>query len=253
VKALQGDIAYNAAAGSEILIHYLIDYAIKKGEHKKTGSVDNLARATYALYNGGPRHLRRYREAKTPKSLQKVDAAFWGKYQAIRAGNELAVTQCYGQSIPALQTSALQPDRLVSSPRAEPQRDTSNPQKQTTRTNHPANSAAKSVKREPWVLKQNPRYYTLQLTAAQDEQAILDYIYKSRLAANVAYYRFLRQGQPWFAVVYGAFPTRSEADRAALRLQADLQQASPWIREFSSVQEAIRESNSLSMNLFDFY
>ena len=51
-------------AGSEILIHYLRDYAIAKGEHTATGEIDNLARATYAVYNGGPGHLRRYRKDK---------------------------------------------------------------------------------------------------------------------------------------------------------------------------------------------
>src|SRR5262249_31253643 len=52
-QGLARDVAYNARAGSEILDHYLIDYALTKGEHK-TGSVDNVARATYAAYNGGP-------------------------------------------------------------------------------------------------------------------------------------------------------------------------------------------------------
>ena len=92
---LERDIVYNAAAGSEILAHYLIDYAIKRGEHVATGDVRNLARATYAAYNGGPRHLRRYREADTKASLREIDAAFWQKYQTVSGGDELAVIQCY--------------------------------------------------------------------------------------------------------------------------------------------------------------
>lgn len=94
VDGLQQDIAYNARAGSEILIHYLRDYAIKKGEHTKTGSVDNLARATYAVYNGGPGHLRRYRSG-TKRSLRQIDESFWDKYRKVKAGNELAVAECF--------------------------------------------------------------------------------------------------------------------------------------------------------------
>ncbi|ABA58983.1 lytic transglycosylase domain-containing protein [Nitrosococcus oceani] len=96
VHDLNWDIAYNAQAGGEILLRYLVDYAIKKGEHKKTGDLDNLARATYAAYNGGPGHLRRYRKAGTPESLRKIDASFWDKYRTIKQGNELAVAQCFG-------------------------------------------------------------------------------------------------------------------------------------------------------------
>lgn len=96
VKGLQGDIGYNAAAGAEILIHYLRDYAIKRGEHTATGSIDNLARATYAVYNGGPGHLRRYRKP-TKRSLREIDESFWDKYRRIKAGDALAVKECFGR------------------------------------------------------------------------------------------------------------------------------------------------------------
>ncbi len=92
---LTGDIAYNAAAGSEILMHYLLNYAIRHGEDKQPGGPDNLARATYAAYNGGPGHLRRYRTADTREDLRKIDLSFHEKYEAIRNGDELAVRACY--------------------------------------------------------------------------------------------------------------------------------------------------------------
>ena len=88
------DVGYNARAGNEILVHYLVDYAIRKNEHEVSGDADNLARAAYAMYNGGPRHLKRYREAKTSASLKKIDQAFWAKYQAIQEEGPAAVKPC---------------------------------------------------------------------------------------------------------------------------------------------------------------
>ena len=93
---LQQDIGYNARAGAEILIHYLRDYAVAKGEHTLTGGIDNLARATYAVYNGGPAHLRRYRTDSTRRSLRQIDASFWDKYRAVQRSGELEVAECFG-------------------------------------------------------------------------------------------------------------------------------------------------------------
>jgi hypothetical protein len=96
LEALQNNVGYNARAGSEILSHYLVDYAIKRGEHTVNGNVDDLARATYGVYNGGPRHLTRYRQGSRSAYLRSVDAGFWEKYQALRTTGASAVKQCYG-------------------------------------------------------------------------------------------------------------------------------------------------------------
>jgi hypothetical protein len=95
LKGLLADIVYNGRAGSEILMHYLSDYAIAKGEQSYPGGIDNLARATYAVYNGGPAQLSRYRAKHERKSLKKIDDLFWQKYQAVRNGNEMEVATCY--------------------------------------------------------------------------------------------------------------------------------------------------------------
>ena len=94
-KPLTWDIRYNATAGTEILRHYLGHYAIRKEEHKKTNDVQNLARATYSAYHGGPGHLTRYRKKSTSKKLKNIDESFWRKYETVRDGNSLAVQQCY--------------------------------------------------------------------------------------------------------------------------------------------------------------
>lgn len=96
LAALEHDVAYNARAGTEILVHYLVDYAVRRNEHELAGGIDNLARATYAAYNGGPGHLRRYRAADSRPALRAIDEAFWHKYRTIRSDGSAAVRSCYG-------------------------------------------------------------------------------------------------------------------------------------------------------------
>lgn len=95
VERLERDVDYNVAAGIEILEHYLVDYALRRGEQEQPGGVDNLVRATYAAYNGGPSHLSRYRREDTPARLQAIDAAFWRDFEQMRANQWPDVASCY--------------------------------------------------------------------------------------------------------------------------------------------------------------
>jgi len=95
VEGLRWDVGYNARAGSEILLHYLRDYAIARGE-EAAGGPDALARASYAAYHGGPSHLRRYRQPKQWRpALVTVDRAFHTKLREVTAGRELGVRECF--------------------------------------------------------------------------------------------------------------------------------------------------------------
>jgi hypothetical protein len=95
LQRLADEVDYNVSAGTEILEHYLVDYAIRRGEHKLPGGDDNLIRATYAAYNGGPSHLGRYRREDTPARLRAIDNEFWRHYQTIKADQWPDVSSCY--------------------------------------------------------------------------------------------------------------------------------------------------------------
>jgi hypothetical protein len=91
LRGLRWDIRYNGRAGGDILMRYLNDYAIP---HDQPEVADYLARATYAVYNGGPGHLKRFLDKKTKKSLQRIDELFWEKFKAVSAGKQASVARC---------------------------------------------------------------------------------------------------------------------------------------------------------------
>jgi len=95
VAGLHGDVGYNGRAGAEILHHYLRDYALARSEAAATADADDLARATYAVYNGGPGHLNRYRQPRQRADLREIDSSFLQKYLAVREGKELEVGKCF--------------------------------------------------------------------------------------------------------------------------------------------------------------
>jgi hypothetical protein len=95
VDGLRHDPAYNARAGSEILAHYLADFALPEVERGRLERGEPLARATYAMYHGGPAQRERWRSRGTRPALRAIDTAFHEKLRAIRAGDDLAVARCY--------------------------------------------------------------------------------------------------------------------------------------------------------------
>lgn len=93
LRGLRWDIRYNARAGAEILLRYLKGYAIPKSE-SHSGVADFVARATYAVYNGGPGHLARIVKKGVSKSLRRIDDLFWEKFKAVTAGNQANLARC---------------------------------------------------------------------------------------------------------------------------------------------------------------
>ncbi len=211
---LRWDITYNARAGSEILFKLMVNYALKRHEHKKDGGLPNLARATYSAYNGGPSQVGRYRSKNVPTAYKKIDVAFWKKYKQISQGNEFAVAQCLGGEGPG--------------PVAAPQIKKDSGSK-------PAATAGKSPRIEniEWIRKRNSTHFTLQLAAVSSEQAVKDLIRKHTRSGIFSYYRRKHKGRDLFIAIYGSFSNRTDAEKAA----GYFAPLKPWIREFGSIQE----------------
>jgi hypothetical protein len=92
VERLKWNTAYNARAGAEILLRYLQQYG--RAEEKQTGNLDNVARATYAVYNAGPKAVTRYRARNSSAREKKVDTRFWELYRGFAANGAVDLSRC---------------------------------------------------------------------------------------------------------------------------------------------------------------
>lgn len=94
VDSLRWSIEYNARAGTEILDHYLKDYALKKMDPASSLDPDTLARAVYAMYNGGPGQFQKFLKRNQDNSFYESDKLFWNKYAMVKAGEFENVSIC---------------------------------------------------------------------------------------------------------------------------------------------------------------
>ena len=54
-----------------------------------------------------------------------------------------------------------------------------------------------------------------------------------------AVYRFERDGEQWFALIQGVYPSRRAAERAINALPEVHRRGPPWVRSFSEVQSLL--------------
>jgi len=100
-------------------------------------------------------------------------------------------------------------------------------------------SDKKPVKDEKWILTRRPEDYTLQLVGVRDEAAVKRFIGQHRLKGEAAYFKTIRSGQPWYAVIYGVYPDRSAALKGRETLPPALQKSDVWPRTFASIQAVV--------------
>ncbi len=96
------------------------------------------------------------------------------------------------------------------------------------------------IKREEWLLAQQPNHFTIQVTGTSQEQSLNDFIHDKRLNDNrAAYYLSNRQGKTWFTALYGTFTSYTQAKEKVEELENSIGIKGLWIRRFRDVQGQI--------------
>lgn len=78
--------------------------------------------------------------------------------------------------------------------------------------------------------------YTLQLSSASRSNSLEAFAKNNRLT-NYKIYKTIRNGQPWYVLIYGNYRTVSEAKNAISTLPASVQKKKPWVRKFQQVKQ----------------
>ena len=91
-----------------------------------------------------------------------------------------------------------------------------------------------------WILARPQEHYTLQLFGTSDKANLDAFLDKQQRPEEFAVFDRLRDGKPWYVVVYGDFADRPAADAAVKSLPASVGKVDPWVRTFGSVQSNVR-------------
>lgn len=213
---LRWDIAYNVKSGGKILLNYMTRHAIANEEHKRHGGIDNLARATYSAYNGGPGKISRYRSNQVSKAHRKIDAAFYDKYLKVKKGQEMAVAQCLGEG-KTIKTDLQQPKKNAV-PIIKPQ-------------SRPDIATKHFIHDEAWIKQQDKNHFTLQLGVFSSYQSAKNFIRQQEINGNYAVFQKRKNKQLLYGVVYGRYATHQSAENESARFK----QIKPWIRPFKEI------------------
>lgn len=94
---------------------------------------------------------------------------------------------------------------------------------------------------EEWVKIQKATHYTLQLASSTNKKLIEKYYNENQLRGKAGYYRNKRQGENWYALVYGSYPSINDANEAVAKLPENLRKWSPWVRKVKDIQRLMEK------------
>jgi septal ring-binding cell division protein DamX len=93
-------------------------------------------------------------------------------------------------------------------------------------------------RREGWLLAQAPDAWTVQLFASREER-LLALIEEHQLEAEAAVFKVRGGDPPLYALVWGSFATRAEANQALEGDLARIPGIKPWVRSLGDIQAVI--------------
>jgi DamX protein len=90
-----------------------------------------------------------------------------------------------------------------------------------------------------WLRRQPSDHFTLQLLATSSREKRDQFVNRQAQPERFATFETRRNNAAWYAVTYGSFATRAEANAAAAALPSSVGRVEPWIRTFASVQATL--------------
>ncbi|KOR30651.1 hypothetical protein TI04_04705 [Achromatium sp. WMS2] len=113
----------------------------------------------------------------------------------------------------------------------------------TTHDKTTSNTNTTEVKDNNWVLKQDDSAYTIQLIAATNADGAQRYINQNDISDQAFYIEVPRSNGRVYFVMYGTYPTRTEANAAIGKLPLSLRKRKPYPRSFSKIKPEIQGHN----------
>jgi DamX protein len=92
---------------------------------------------------------------------------------------------------------------------------------------------------EAWIRAQPGTHFTLQLLAAAKRDQRDKFLSQQEHPERFATFQTRRNGATWYALAYGNYKSRAEADAAVAKLPSELGRLKPWVRTFASVQATL--------------
>ena len=91
-------------------------------------------------------------------------------------------------------------------------------------------------RREDRLLKQNPEFFTIQLASFKEQSNAVSFLANFAIKDSLDFFRIKNNDDIRYAVFYGSFKQKNQAEHALQTLPKNLRHASPWIRKFSVIQ-----------------
>ena len=86
-----------------------------------------------------------------------------------------------------------------------------------------------------WMLDQPANNYSMQMMALADKNKVLNFVKKWKIADQSATFPITRRGKTLTVLVYGSYPNRAAADKAAKSLPKSWGVGQPWVRRFTGI------------------
>lgn len=91
-----------------------------------------------------------------------------------------------------------------------------------------------------WVLEQSDSAYTAQVLGSYNESTAIKFVKRHIEDASALFYIESRyKGKPWYIVLHGVYPDKSEASSAVKGAARPVRQQKPWLRSYKGIKESL--------------